>query len=379
MTLINKSISKTFIFRLSTIILVGNIILSINNSFVYGKSFGGHARVHVFASDFIDGSIHHSDRSKLLDETPGEENSGAIADKKKHKQYEAGKEVKAGSTHQESSLLPQEHMVNHQSIRQEKFQKHNKERQVFLHENWRDWEKNWRDYYIGLAVSANLGSTVDALPGQHTILKINDQDYYYSHGVFYVSSSGTYTVVPPPYGAVVDTILTNYNVVQKGDKEYLNSGGVFYQKTDDGFQVVAPPTGAIINKLPTYARSTLIDGELYYIFGDAYYQPAFQRGAPAFKIVKNPSVVIAPSAGSRLKELEKQTIVSRRNGLDEIARKEDELAVLDQKINDIKNRLRANNANTDDSLDTMLAIANEKENLVNLLEELRSKREAEER
>jgi len=379
MTLINKSISKTFIFRLSTIILVGNIILSINNSFVYGKSFGGHARVHVFASDFIDGSIHHSDRSKLLDETPGEENSGAIADKKKHKQYEAGKEVKAGSTHQESSLLPQEHMVNHQSIRQEKFQKHNKERQVFLHENWRDWEKNWRDYYIGLAVSANLGSTVDALPGQHTILKINDQDYYYSHGVFYVSSSGTYTVVPPPYGAVVDTILTNYNVVQKGDKEYLNSGGVFYQKTDDGFQVVAPPTGAIINKLPTYARSTLIDGELYYIFGDAYYQPAFQRGAPAFKIVKNPSVVIAPSAGSRLKELEKQTIVSRRNGLDEIARKEDELAVLDQKINDIKNRLRANNANTDDSLDTMLAIANEKENLVNLLEQLRSERETEEK
>ena len=377
MTLIKKSISKSFIFRLSAIILVGNIILSINNSFVYGKNFGRHDAGKIFAAGIVVGSIRHCDRSTLLVETPGKESSGAIVDKKKYQKHEAGEEIKAGDTHQESSLLPQKHMVNHQSIRQEKFQKNKKERQAFLDENWRDWEKNWRDYYTGLAVSANLGSTVDTLPGQHTILKISDHDYYYSHGVFYVSSSGTYTVVPPPYGAVVGTILTNYNVVQKGDKEYLNSGGVFYQKTDNGFQVVAPPTGAIINKLPIYARSTLIDGELYYVFGDAYYQPAFRRGATAFKIVKNPSVVFRPSAESRLKELERQAIVSRKNDLDEIARKEVELAVLDQKINDIKNRLRTNSSNTDDSLDTMLAMANEKEYLVNLLEQLRSKREAE--
>jgi hypothetical protein len=379
MTLINKSISKTFIFRLSTIILVFNIILSINNSFVYAKNFGRHEAGKIFAAGIVVGSIRHCDRSTLSVETSGNESSDGTADKEKYQKHDAGEGIKIVDTLQESSLLPQEHMVNHQSIRQEKFQKNKKELQVLLDKNWRDWEKNWRDYYTGLAVSANLGSTVDTLPGEHTILKISDQDYYYSHGVFYVSSSGTYTVVPPPYGAIVGTILTNYNVVQKGDKEYLNSGGVFYQKTDNGFQVVAPPTGAIINKLPTYARSTFIDGELYYIFGDAYYQPAFQRGAPAFKIVKNPSVVFTPSAGSRLKELERQTIVSRKNGLDEISRKEDELAVLEQKINDIKNRLRTNNANTNDSLNTMLAIANEKENLVNLLEQLRSKREAEER
>jgi hypothetical protein len=379
MTLIKKSISKSFIFRLSAIILVGNIILSINNSFVYGRNFGRHEAGKIFAAGVVVGSIRHCDRSTLLVEAPGEESSGAIADKKKYQQNETDKEIKAGDTHQESSLLPQKHMVNHQSIRQEKFEKNKNERQAFLDENWRDWEENWRDYYTGLAVSVNLGSTVDTLPGQHTMLKISDQDYYYSHGVFYVSSSGTYTVVPPPYGAVVETILTNYTVVQKGDREYLNSGGVFYQKADNGFQVVAPPTGAIINKLPIYARSTVIDGELYYVFGDAYYQPAFWRGATAFKIVKNPSVVFRPSAESRLKELERQAIVSRENGLDEIACKEDELAVLDQKINDIKKRLKTNNANTYDSLDTMLAMANEKENLVNLLEELRSKREAEER
>lgn len=372
MTLIKKSISKSFIFRLSAIILVGNIILSINNSFVYGKNFGRHDAGKIVAAAVIFGSIRHCDG---IVETTGEESSGANADKKKYQKYETEKEIKAGDTHQEPSLLPQKQMVNHQSIRQEKFEKNKSELRVFLDENWRDWEENWRDYYTGLAVSVDLGSTVDTLPGQHTMLKISDQDYYYSHGVFYVSSSGTYTVVPPPYGAVVETILTNYTVVQKGDKEYLNNGGVFYQETDNGFQVVAPPTGAIINKLPIYARSTLIDGELYYVFGDAYYQPAFRRGATAFKIVKNPSAVFIPSAESRLKELERQA----KKGLDEIARKEGELAVLDQKINDIKNRLRTDNANTYDSLDTMLAMANEKEKLVNLLEELRSNREAEER
>ena len=384
MTLTKRSIFKSFIFRLSSIILVGNAILNINNPYVYGKNFGRHGAGKIFAAGIVVGSIRHCDRSTLLVETPEKESSDAIADKRKYQKHEAGEEIKAGDIHQESSLLPQKYMVNHQSIRQEEFQKNKKERQVLLDENWRDWEENWRDYYTALAVSVNIGSIVDILPGQHMMLKISDQDYYYSHGVFYVSSGGTYTVVPPPYGAVVATILTNYTVVQKGDKEYLNSGGVFYQKTDNGFQVVVPPTGAIINKLPIYAHSVLIGGELYYVFGDAYYQAVFRSGATAFEIVNNPSDVslltpINHSAEERLKELEGQTIVSRKKDLEEIARKEDELAVLDEKINDIKNRLGTKNANTYDGLDTMLAMANEKENLVNLLEELRSKREAEER
>ena len=382
MTLTKRSIFKSFIFRLSSIILVGNAILNINNPYVYGKNFGRHGAGKIFAAGIVVGSIRHCDRSTLLVETPEKESSDAIADKRKYQKHEAGEEIKAGDIHQESSLLPQKYMVNHQSIRQEEFQKNKKERQVLLDENWRDWEENWRDYYTALAVSVNIGSTVDTLPGQHMMLKISDQDYYYSHGVFYVSSGGTYTVVPPPYGAVVATILTNYTVVQKGDKEYLNSGGVFYQKTDNGFQVVVPPTGAIINKLPIYAHSVLIGGELYYVFGDAYYQAVFRSGATAFEIVNNPSDVslltpINHSAEERLKELEGQTIVSRKKDLEEIARKEDELAVLDEKINDIKNRLGTKNANTYDGLDTMLAMANEKEYLVNLLEQLRSKREAE--
>ncbi|MCP4267756.1 MAG: DUF1566 domain-containing protein [Candidatus Brocadiaceae bacterium] len=379
MALINKSISKSFIFRLSAIILASNIILSINNSFVYGKNFGRHEAGKIFAAGVVVGSIRHCDRGALLVETPGEESSSATADKKKDKQDEVGKEIKAGDTHQESSLLPQKHMVNHQSIRQEKFQKNRNEIQEFLDENWRDWEENWRDYYTGLAVSVNIGSAVDTLSSQHVLLKISDQDYYYSSGVFYVSSGGTYVAVPPPYGAVVGTIQTNYTVVQKGDEEYLDSGGVFYLRVNGGYQVALPPTGATVNKLPVYARSTLIDSELYYVYGDAFYQPAFRSGAVVYTIVKNPSVVFRPSAENRLKKLERQAIVSRKKDLDEIARKEDELAVLDQEINDIKNRLKTHNANTDDSLDTMLAMANEKENLVNLLEELRSKREAEER
>ncbi len=384
MTLIKSSISKLFISRLSTIILVFNIILSINNSFVYGRNFNKRDAGKIFAAGIVVGSIRHSDRSTLLADTHGEEHFGTITDERAHQQNEVIIERESGDTHKKSSLSPQEHMANHQSIRQEKFKNNNNERQGFLDEKWRDWKANWRNYYTALAVSVNIGSTADTLPEQHMILKIDDQEYYYSCGVFYISSSDAYVAIPPPYGAVIGSIVTNYTVVQTGGKEYVNSGGVFYLRVDNGYQVVVPPTGVIVNKLPVYARSTLIDGELYYVYGDAFYQPVFKSGAVVFKIVENTSDVslLAPvknPAEDRLKEIDGQAVVSRKDDLEEIARKEEELAVLDEKIDDIKKGLGAIDDNADNGLDKMLAMANEKENLVNLLEILRSKREAEER
>jgi hypothetical protein len=56
----------------------------------------------------------------------------------------------------------------------------------------------------------------------------------------------------------------------------------------------------------------------------------------------------------RLKELERQSKIAREKEQAEIARKEEELAKLDTKIQEMKKRLGTKAADTDDSLDTML-------------------------
>ena len=80
----------------------------------------------------------------------------------------------------------------------------------------------------------------------------------------------------------------------------------------------------------------------------------------------------------RLKEFERQSKIAREKEQAEIARKEEELAKLDTKIQEMKERLGTKAADTDDSLDTMLAMVRQKKEQAKRLEELRQKREAEE-
>ena len=80
----------------------------------------------------------------------------------------------------------------------------------------------------------------------------------------------------------------------------------------------------------------------------------------------------------RLRELERQSKIAREKEQAEIARKEEELAKLDTKIQEMKERLGTKAADTDDSLDAMFAMVEDKENQAKRLEELRRKREAEE-
>ncbi|MEI7636597.1 MAG: caspase family protein [Syntrophus sp. (in: bacteria)] len=90
------------------------------------------------------------------------------------------------------------------------------------------------------------------------------------------------------------------------------------------------------------------------------------------------------TSASRQKELvqlrlaEQEANAAKKREQEEIAKKEKELAVLDKQIADMKGRIGTSAANKDDSLDQIVALAEQKEEQGKRLEALHQQREAEE-
>ena len=80
----------------------------------------------------------------------------------------------------------------------------------------------------------------------------------------------------------------------------------------------------------------------------------------------------------RLKQLEEDAERAKQKEAAEIARREREVATLDAQIADMKKRLGAGSAESDDSLDAMLAMVRKKEDQQHRIDELRRQRAAEE-
>jgi formylglycine-generating enzyme required for sulfatase activity len=80
----------------------------------------------------------------------------------------------------------------------------------------------------------------------------------------------------------------------------------------------------------------------------------------------------------QLRKMEQDAAVAKQKEQAEIAKREQELATLDKQIADMKGRLGAGAARSGDSLDNIIALAEQKEAQGNRLEELRKQREAEE-
>jgi hypothetical protein len=80
----------------------------------------------------------------------------------------------------------------------------------------------------------------------------------------------------------------------------------------------------------------------------------------------------------QLKKMEQEAAVAKQKEQAEIAKREQELATLDKQIADMKGRLGTGAARANDSLDNIIALAEQKEEQGNRLEELRKQREAEE-
>jgi len=111
-----------------------------------------------------------------------------------------------------------------------------------------------------------------------------------------------------------------------------------------------------------------------------------QQGGEIVLFLKQDSRLEALSAeaSEREKELERLKLMeasaeeARKKEAEEIARRDKELAELDDKISAMRKRLNTRAARTDDSLDVMLAMVNQKEQQQKRIDELKKQREAEE-
>ena len=144
----------------------------------------------------------------------------------------------------------------------------------------------YRPFYWG-PVWHPWGFFVATLATTAIIVSIENQKYHYDSGVYYVSSSGGYTVVQAPVGATVQTLPKETEKVEVN--ETTNNyyyGGAFYSKSDEGYTVVPATAGTIVPSLPEGGEEVKIGDVTYVQFGDTYYQPIQVDGKNMYEIVE---------------------------------------------------------------------------------------------
>jgi len=118
------------------------------------------------------------------------------------------------------------------------------------------------------------------------IVAVENQQYHYDQGVYYMPSNGGYTVVQAPIGATITTLPTNTQtvVVNETTNNYYY-GGTYYEKGSGGYTVVAPTAGTVVENLPEGGEETKIGDVTYVKVGETYYQPFEQDGKNVYEVV----------------------------------------------------------------------------------------------
>jgi hypothetical protein len=131
-----------------------------------------------------------------------------------------------------------------------------------------------------------IGFFVATLTTAAIVISIENEQYQYDEGVYYVQSSGGYKVVPAPVGATVSSLPSGYTTVITGGTTFYYFGGAYYTKiSTTSFKVVAPPEGATVTQLPEGSVEKEIDGKKYMVYNNTYYQPISQDGKDAYEVV----------------------------------------------------------------------------------------------
>ena len=117
------------------------------------------------------------------------------------------------------------------------------------------------------------------------MVSVNNQDYHYDEGVFYVQDGDGYVVVEAPQGATVKVIPSDAKEVEVSPT--VNNyyyGNTYYEKADGGYTVVPPPAGAVVDALPEGGEEVKIGDETYVKIGDTYYLPVQVDGKNMYEI-----------------------------------------------------------------------------------------------
>ncbi len=144
----------------------------------------------------------------------------------------------------------------------------------------------YRPYYWG-PVWHPWGFFVATLATTAIIISVENQQYHYDQGVYYVVSNGGYTVVAAPVGATVTTLPQGSQtvVVNETTNNYYY-GGTYFEKSGGGYTVVAPTAGTVVESLPEGGEEVRIGDVTYVKVGETYYQPIQQDGKDMYEVVQ---------------------------------------------------------------------------------------------
>lgn len=119
------------------------------------------------------------------------------------------------------------------------------------------------------------------------VVSVDNQDYHYDEGVFYVKETDGYVVVEAPQGANVTVIPKESEVVEVSPT--VNNyyyGGTFYEQKDGTYTVVPPPAGSVVSNLPEGAEEVKVGDQTFVKYGDTYYMPVEVDGKNMYEIVQ---------------------------------------------------------------------------------------------
>lgn len=139
------------------------------------------------------------------------------------------------------------------------------------------WGPRWHPWGFFIATLATTA----------IIISIENQQYHYDQGVYYVASNGGYTVVQAPIGATVTTIPKEAQtvVINETTNNYYY-GGAYYEKDEKGYKVVPPTAGTVVESLPEGGEEVTIGDQKYVKIGETYYQPIQKDGKDVYEVVE---------------------------------------------------------------------------------------------
>jgi hypothetical protein len=144
----------------------------------------------------------------------------------------------------------------------------------------------YRPFYWG-PIWHPWGFFVATLAVTAIIVSVENQQYQYDQGVFYIEDGDGYVVVEAPQGATVKIIPSDAKEVEVSPT--VNNyyyGNIYYEKSDGGYTVVPPPAGAIVDALPEGGEEVKVGDQTYVKIGDTYYLPVQVDGKDMYEIAQ---------------------------------------------------------------------------------------------
>lgn len=143
----------------------------------------------------------------------------------------------------------------------------------------------FRPFYWG-PVWHPWGFFVATLATTAIIISVENQQYHYDQGVYYVQADNGYTVVQAPVGATIKVLPEGSQTVTVN--ETTNNyyyGGAYYEKSSGGYTVVPPTAGTTVENLPEGAEEVRMGDQTYVKYGETYYQPVKVDGKDMYEVV----------------------------------------------------------------------------------------------